>query len=1063
MKNFLRFTISQTVFINIIFAMLMVIGAYALLRLPVDRYPNVKFGKAQIEAFFPGASPQDVEALVTEKIEDALEDLDQVEFIKSTSYRERAIITVKFIDDSDYFSLYDELRLKVLAIQNELPDLVDPPSFNMIDTDDWLPVMSVNLIGERDNRAMALMADELKVNLEEIEGVREVETRGEYTREYHIILDAARLKHYGVTFAEVAEALINANLTIPAGDFTTADGEYVIVVDEQFRSREQVAETIVRTDGDGSFVKVGDLLEDAYMHHRDPVVMTSVNGKPAVTLSILKEPSGNSLKIFEGVTEVMEPFRKVFAKEGVELVITQDSTVIIEDSMRTLGLNLLLGILLVAVLIWLFMGFRNAALTVIGVPFSFLVTMIFMYLTGNSLNEITLFSFVLVSGIVVDDAIVVVENIYRHVRMHKPLKEAVVDGTAEVFLPVISATATTVAAFLPMLIMTGSTGDFFALIPKAVSFALLASLVECLIILPIHYMDYGPRDKEPNKAFNEDEMHEKEFILMRLFRGPARMLIRLGLRFRLLSLTAVGVAFIAAIVIFMMSASGKANFIRIEFFPANYNQYFVDVELPSETSIDTTNRILQEIGAEVVGFGPDKTQALMGYAGFVLNEDYEPNFSGNVGHLIVTLPASKERRFSDFPKNDPEVFLAWVAERLKKYEDRGYEIRIHPEQDGPPSGKDINIRTVGANAAAVEGLADHLFEWLKNEPSLKEDLIDIQSTKGQPSRVFRFDVNPERAAEFGITPAQIAQLSAAALNGRYIGEFRDSDEQVDLKLKLAGLDDPSDALAIPLIEHPSGPVRLGDLANTEILMETGYLNRFNGERSIAIKADLRNGSEKTIPMVIAKVADYYDTIRDQYPGATLNYAGEFADTRRSYTSLAYAFVIALLLMYLILASQFHSYFQPVIVLSTVVFSLIGVIFGAFISQSLFTVNSFIAIVGVTGVVVNDSLVLVEFLNKLRREGKSRREAIIGATEIRMQPILLTTLTTTLGLLPMALGIPEYSLTWGAMASTFVTGLCTATFLTILIVPVEWDLLEQIKEKWEARSKRRVRVIAEEVA
>jgi HAE1 family hydrophobic/amphiphilic exporter-1 len=1058
MKNFLRFTISQTVFINIIFILLMVIGAYALLRLPVDRYPNVNFGKAQIEAFFPGASPQDVEALVTEKIEDALEDLEQVEFIKSTSYRERAIITVKFIDDSDYHSLYDELRLKVLGIQNELPNMVDPPTFTLIDTDDWLPVMSVNLVGARDNRSLALMAEELKTNLETIPGVREVETRGEYTREYHIILDSDLLKRFGITFNEVATALTNANLTIPAGDFATNDGEYVIVVDEQFRTREQIAETIVRNDGDGSFVKVGDLLQDAYMHHRDPVVISSVNGQSAVTLSVLKEPWGNSMSIYDGVVVAMEPFRRVFEKEGVELVITQDSTVIIEDVMRTLISNLAIGIFLVALLIWAFMGFRNAALTVIGVPFSFLVTMIFMYLTGNSLNEITLFSFVLVSGILVDDAIVVVENIYRHVRMHKPIAEAVVDGTAEVFLPVVSATATTVAAFLPMLIMTGSTGEFFALIPKAVTFALVASLIECLIILPIHYMDYGPREKQAKQ-----KEAVREFALMRWFRKPARFLIRLGLRFRWVSLGAVGIAFSIAIFIFAMSASGKANFIRIEFFPGNYNQYFVDVELPSETPIERTNEVLKEIGAEVVGFGPGKTNSLMGYAGFVLNEDYEPNFNGNVGHLVVTLPATKEREFADYPKNDPKVFLDWVAERLQKYEDRGYEIRIHPEQDGPPSGKDVNIRTVGANAESVERLSDALFEWLKSDPELSENLTDIQSTKGLPSRVFRFDVDPERAAEYRVTPAQIASLSAAALNGRYIGEFRDNDEQVDMKLKLSGLKEPNDALSIHLIEHPSGPVRLGDLANTEVVMETGYMNRFNGERAVAIKADLKANSDLTIPMVIARVSDHYDQIRDQYPGATLNFAGEFADTRRSYTSLGYAFVIALLLMYLILASQFHSYLQPMIVLSTVIFALIGVIFGAFFSQTLFTVNSFIAIVGVTGVVVNDSLVLVEFLNKLRREGKSRKEAIIGATEIRMQPILLTTLTTTLGLLPMALGIPEYSLTWGAMASTFVTGLCTATFLTILIVPVQWDLLEEAKEIWEGKPERHAKVIAEEMA
>ena len=291
-------------------------------------------------------------------------------------------------------------------------------------------------------------------------------------------------------------------------------------------------------------------------------------------------------------------------------------------------------------------------------------------------------------------------------------------------------------------------------------------------------------------------------------------------------------------------------------------------------------------------------------------------------------------------------------------------------------------------------------------------------------------------------------LAASVLDGRYVGEFRLADEEVDIKVKIdpGAVSSLADALDVPIIEYPAGPVRLGEISELETSLEEGYLNRFQGQRAITIKANIRFGSSLSAAAVVDKVNKFYLTIRNRYPGATLNFAGEYESTNKSYTSLTYAFIIAILLIYVILATQFNSYLQPIAILSAVVFSLIGVVFGTFFSRSLFTVNSFIAVVGVTGVVVNDSLVLIEFINKRYKSGLSRHEAVIQGTHIRLRPILLTTLTTTLGLLPMALGIPEYSLVWGAMARTFVTGLCTSTFLTIFLVPVEWDIIEKLKEK-----------------
>jgi multidrug efflux pump subunit AcrB len=1047
MKNLVRFTLAQTVLINLVFVALMVVGAFALFSLPVERYPNVRMGKVFIETIYPGASPAEVEALVTREIEDALDDLANVEFIRSTSYRQRSSVVVKFIDDTDYQRGLDEIRFKVLGIMDELPPEVDPPRFNAIDVNDWLPAVSVNLVGERSNRALALMAKQLKIDLRQLPGVKEVKLQGERTREFHVLLDPAKLSRHGITFDQAANALGQSGLAIPAGDFTTPGGEFVIKADERYRSRQQVLNAIVRTDSDGSFVRIGDLASQAKLDYRDAYVLASVNGSDCVTLLVIKTQEGNALSIVEDVSAVVERYAPEMEREGVRLVLTQDSTVKIEDAMDTMGWNLLVGILLVYGVITYFMGFRAALITTVGIPFSFLLTMIFMWLTGNSLNEITLFCFVLVSGIIVDDAIVVVENIYRHYQSGESMDQAVINGTSEVFWPVISATSTTVAAFLPMLIMTGSTGEFFALVPKVVSFAIAASVFECLFILPLHFKDWGP--KKLKAHIDEESMDfTGEGWAMRGCRAATRVLLTWSLKHRAITLALVALAFVAAMSIAGISATGKMQLIKVKFFPDDYSLYYVQVELPITAPIEQTQLELIKISRALMADGPGKARSAAAAAGFYISEDYEPVFGSNLGHVAITLPAKDDRRFADHPDNNPVKHIAWVRERLEPFAKNGVKLTIRPEKDGPPTGKDINVRAVGANQQAVIALAAEAKAFLSGSPELRGSVTGVADNLGQPSRVFRFQVIPERAAEYQVTPAQVVRLAGSVLNGRYTGSYRLVDEDVDLKVKLdpAFIKSPEQALEVPLLEHPSGPVRLQDLTRPRVYMGSGQLTRYQGERAVTITGNIEPGAPLSTPAVVARVKAFYDRISHRFPGASLGFAGEFESTRKSFVSLIYAFGVALLLIYLILATQFKSYLQPLIIITAVSFALIGVIFGKFLTQTLFTVNSFVATVGVAGVVVNDALVLLEFLNRRKRSGLSRRQALWQAVNIRLRPIVLTTLTTTLGLLPMAVGFPEYSIVWGTMANTFVTGLCTATFLTILVVPVMWDLLEGHMER-----------------
>lgn len=1045
MDNFIRFTLKQKVVVNLLFVLLIVVGALTLLKVPVDRYPNIQFGKMYINTFFPGGSPEEVETLITKEIETALQDLEDIDYIRSGSYRERSNIVIKFTDGSDYRKGFDDVRIKVLATAKKLPELADPPVFNFLDVGDWFPTVSVNISGQHTNATLKLVAEEIKIPLALISGVSKVKQLGAYTREFHILLDADKLNRYGLTFAEVTNALGLANITIPAGHVLTGGGEFTIRVDEQFKTRKQVINTIVRTDADGSFIRIGDIIEDAFLTSREPYILASTNGEECVTLQVLKSDSGNALRIAKQVKKVIGQLQPLYAEEEVTLTVTQDSSTRIKDSMRVLGVNLLVGTVLVCAIIWIFMGFRNAALTTIGIPFAFLVTLIFMALTGNSINEVSLFAFVLVSGIIVDDAIVVVENIYRHIQMGRSVNDAIVKGTSEVFLPVVSATLTTVAAFMPMLLMTGMVGDFFAIIPKTIVFALVASLLECLIILPCHYLEFGHRAPAEG-AVNQDHIQSpwksSEGTIMRVTRSLLNRFILLALRFRITSQCLLLLFFAAAVTIFTLSFQGKSNLIRIQFFPDNYSLYYVELFGPSGTPIFETNRHLKKIAKILHDEGQGMAESALGFAGYYIDDDFTPQYGSTLGYVAVTLPSSDKRKFADYPKNDVIAHLQYIRDMLSSYVPEQFTLVVRPEKDGPPTGKDISIRILGTNDKNVSLLTQRITSYLKDEKSIAPWLMDLKNDQGKSNKIFRIQVRREKAAELGLDHTKIASIAATIINGQIVGTMQLPEEQVDVLVKVAQPEkvELAKILDIPVIDHPSGSIRLRDLCSFDYTLEPGILNRFQQQRAITLTANIQPAAPYSPAMVVNQTQNFYNTIRQQYPGASLIFAGEHESTQKSFLSLSVAFVVATLLIYLILAAQFRSYLQPLIIISAVVFALTGIIFGTLLSRTLFTINSFVAIIGVTGVVVNDSLVLVAFLNACYKKGLERRQALLLATNTRLRPILLTTLTTTLGLLPMALGIPEYSNVWGSMAMTFVTGLCTATVLTIIIIPVQWDIV-----------------------
>lgn len=499
--------------------------------------------------------------------------------------------------------------------------------------------------------------------------------------------------------------------------------------------------------------------------------------------------------------------------------------------------------------------------------------------------------------------------------------------------------------------------------------------------------------------------------------------------------------------ILALSLSGKTNLIKVKFFPDTYPQYFITLEAPISTPLSVTNEYLLKITDEIKKNGKGEYGVITGTAGWYSNEDYQPIFGYQYGMLVVTMPDSDAKKFADYPVNDPKKHLQTVFNRVRPLVPEEVKISIRPSYEGPPRGKPVSLRIFGQNEKEVTNLAHNLLGFMQNSSDLK-GLINISTDMSESRKVATMKTNNNKTKTYGLTPTDILTIGAGLIDGQIVGKFRSNREDVDLKVMIdeRELIQPEDILNIPIIEDSKSPILISDVASFEYLPEISALNRYNEQRSIEITADIDESFGLTPQMVVSKMDSYYQTISHNYNGAQLSFEGEFKATQNSYDSLQMAFLIALMLIYVILAWLFQSYLQPFIIISTIFFAFVGVILGLLFTGENFTLNVFMGVVGLAGVSANDSIVLLDFINKARKKGKSLRESIIDGCGVRMRAIILTTATTVFGLLPTALGIPEYSPAWSGMAVSFISGLIVSTFLTMLMIPVIYEIVESIKIK-----------------
>ena len=1011
------FSVRNRVLINILMVTLLILGLLSVLRLPKEQFSEVPFYWANIVVPYPGVSAEDIEETVTVKIEEQYTDIDSLDRIQSVTSEGLALVRIEFEDgiSQDKFErLFQEVQTRFSQV--DLPDGVQNPQIDDFSAADFLPVIEVVLSGEVDYATLNEKARLLEERLQDVEDVGSIEAVG--SREQRIMIDAdpAKMNSLGISLDEVVRAVQNRNTTVPGGTLTTGSREYLLRTLGSLKGTEEFGKVIVRTssEADAGVVQVEDLAAVREVYEEDGA-RARFNGKPAINLKISKVSGGNSLDVTGGVKEPLASFRSELP-EGMEVTVFNDSTIQIRDGISTLLSNLLFGLVLVILILFLFIGLRNALITALGIPVTFAITFLLLEYSGQSLNTNTLFGLVLVLGLIVDHAIVIIENSYRLQQEGLSKIDAAIEGSDQVVKPVVAATATTVAAFLPLMILPGTIGKFLQVIPLTVSVALIASTFEALFFLPAHFADWSGRAKERGKTLFNRFRSWYSRVIERIYRRRKSALAVM------LLITVGGLSLITTV--------------RQDLFSAeDFSLFYIDIELPPGAPREKTDEVVRRFEERLVPMvGNGEVTAVNSAVGFS-GSGSSNTVQSNVAQIIVDLKEKDRGR-----ERSIDAIIREVREKVDDIP--GAEsIRYRKAENGPPTGPPVSFRLRGDDYQQLIRLSRRIQDQLASYPELYNIRDNVDS--GTPELQVRVD--EAAAARYGLSTAAVGRYIRSAFDGvQATTVFRENREiEVFVRYAEGGIDSVSrlKQLAIPT---PDGrQVPFTNVASVQQSTGVASINRVDGKRQITVSAEAYD--EERIRTINSEVEEYFEQeLAAGSPGVELKVGGEFSELDDLLIQILRIFLLGIFLIYVILGTQFKSYGQPFLILFAIPFSFVGIVLYLVVSGTPFSTTVMYAAVALAGIAVNDSIVLISFINELRDKNYATRDAVIEASATRLRPIVLTSVTTIGGLLPTALGLGGRSVVWGPMASTIIFGLLFSTLTTLLLVPCLYGLFDDLR-------------------
>ncbi len=1033
-----RFGIERPVVVRMALILIVVIGIYCYNSMPRFLDPDITIGEGLVFTICPGFSPEEMEKLVTKKIEDELDGISEIRRYESNSYESTSKVHVFFNTQLSKYEIdqaMQEVRNAVDRVE-DLPEQTKTPMIIEIDVAVF-PVCIVGLAGDLPMMQLQDIAEEISDTLENIKGVSEVEIFGERENEIWVELNPRRMSAYGISISEVASAIANRAQNLPGGTVEMGSHEAAIRMVGEPRDPEELGGIALRSVNGGTVylrdvAKITPTLEK-------PRILTFVDKKKALILHVKRKRNINMIQIVDDVRALMKEIPAQYP--GLKTTIYFDQSREIKKRIKELQVNGFLGIMAVFLILCISMGIRNAVYAAIGIPVAFLITFILMKSFGLSINGLTLFGLILVLGIVVDDAIVVLENIFRYMEQGKSLVEATMEGSREVLAPVMASVSTTMAAFFPILIVVGGIiGRYMSGLPLVVIFALSASLFEVFFMLPSHVTELTPQNNIKRVLKRRIDV----FSPVRKFYYPY---LRSILRHRYLSVLVIVLSVFLAFVL-----SYRIDFVmfpKSDVFP-RFNIYFdlpvgATLERSQKTLLALTDLIKSRIGRDL--------EAPIAIAG-MKEVNYEPIIGRHYGILNVILKGGKQRKHS----------VLELMEGVR--EDVGRLLTSHGVTsfvlermiEGPPVGTDVDLKIQSPSWVTSAAIS----RMIREELGRHEGIVDIQDDFSREKQFMEITVDEAKAKKLGIQQKHLVMAVQAAFYGLTVATYNQGDEEQDIKLKYLPeyRRNFDDLINLKIIIPGQGEVPLRELA--EVRLSPGFHNIFhyNGRQTVRVTANIKEiqkdqkglsgyfsrlSGERMTAVRANKIAEgYFNNIKENFPGARLIAGGLQEETNESLWDLRNAAILALFLIFFILSLQFNSFTQPFIIMITIPFVTLGVIVGLLVHNNPMTFVTLIGLLTLTGIVVNDSLVLIDFINRYRKENpKYLYLAVVRACHVRMRPIILTSLTTIFGLAPMALGLGGKSIFWAPLATAIIWGLGFSTVLILSMVPAYYAILEDI--------------------
>ncbi|MEZ5621673.1 MAG: efflux RND transporter permease subunit [Burkholderiaceae bacterium] len=1013
----LRALIENHPLANIAFAVVLLLGAVAYATMPREQDPEINFNWVSIVTALPGASAEEVERLMTNPLEDAIDGVADLRFVVSTSRDNVSSILVRFreIPDKVFDKRMNDLRREVLnQASAELPSEAGDPRVLEITTSNGFPTATLTLTGRADDEVLRLAGRRLRDDLGRIAGVDQVYASGLRDPELLVTPDAAALAARGLTPADVADALRAFYRDTAAGTLRTRDGAWSVGVAGVTLDPQALAGIPVAGRSGAAAVRL-DAVARIERARATAAQLASTGGQPAIVLSLTKKSGINTLELVQRLRDAIDERAPVLAADGMALRLSDDQTVPTREAIGTMQRNAVVGLALVVAICWLFLGTRISLLIGLGIPFSLAATFALLGTLGYTVNISVLLGVVIALGMLVDQAVVVVEAIYYRLARGAKTMEAALAAIAEVGTPVLAAVATTLAAFLPLMLLPGIVGKFMFVIPFVVTLALLASLAEAFWMLPVQM--HALRIDLATRPSRVQRLRERATRRLRLAYGWA--LAEVLRRPRTAALVAVAILAGAG-------ALFAAGAVRVQFFAFDpIRLFYVNVDMPSTATIEQTLAAVETVEREVrERLRAGEARAVTSTAGLKFTET-EPLYGDAYGQVTVSLvPRGRGMR------EVGEVVEAMRAE-VESLPGPGRK-SFTMLAGGPPAGKAVSVKVRGDDWDALRRAADRVLAIVAAVPGAR----DVTDDEVPGRNRLRLTMDHEALARAGLDAASVARVLRIAVDGEVVAFTREGGDRVELRVRALQrvVDDPAALLATPLALPAGGVTQFGALVRAEVVPGRAVVRHHNLRRTITVEADLDKAVTDTREANV-RIQAAWAAERAQHPGVDLDFSGELEDIDESLDAMGRLFVLGVGLIYLILAAQFRSYWQPLMILVTVPLAFAGVAFGLAITRVPLSLYTLYGVIALTGIAVNSAIVLIAAANERLRAGMGCAHAIVWAARRRVVPILITTATTIGGLFSLAFGIGGNSLLWGPVAASIVWGLGFSTLLTLFVVPL----------------------------